>query len=337
LGSKAAALDGPISVVVTVRNDRDGLLELIPALASQTRPPEEVVIVDGGSDDGTAELLAGLQLAGSELRYAVEPSANIAAGRNAAVRLARHDRIAVTDAGCRPDPGWLDALGRALDSADLVGGIFITDWATTFEQVMALTHYPVEAELDSPNGLVRLSHRIFGRHYLPYRGGGRSMAFTREAWATVGGFPEFVYAGEEQAFARAISDRGFRTALEPEAKVYWRPPGTWSSTARMFYRYCRGDVRSKGRSRHFARLAAWTAAPVLMVRGGWAVRTLVGVGAVAYLALPLERAAQAGVSPASWWRIPVAVGVKDLAQLAGAARGTVDALMGVPQPTPGPR
>jgi glycosyltransferase involved in cell wall biosynthesis len=337
LTDAGAGIPDSISVVVTVRNDREGLLELIPALSAQTRKPDEVVVVDGGSNDGTAELLAGLELPGIELRYQVSPGANIAAGRNAAVRLARHDRIAVTDAGCRPDPGWLGALANALDRADLVGGIFVTDWATPFEHVIALTHYPVEEELDSSSLLVTLSHRLFGRHYLPYRAGARSMAFTREAWSAVGGFPEFVYAGEEQAFARAIEERGFRTVLAAGAKVSWRPPGTWTSTAKMFYRYCRGDIRSKGRARHAVRLAAWTFAPAAVIRGNWAARTAVSAGAAAYLGLPLARAARAGIPPGAWWQIPVAVAVKDLAQLAGAAQGAVDAIRGIPQPTPGPR
>jgi glycosyltransferase involved in cell wall biosynthesis len=326
-----------ISVVVTVRDDRDGLLELIPALAAQTQLPDELVIVDGGSEDGTAQLLGELAVPGVEVRYRVEPGTNIAAGRNAAIRLARHDRIAVTDAGCRPDAGWLQALQRALDDADLVGGIFVTDWATPFEHVIALTHYPLEEELDQPSLLVKLSHRLFGRHYLPYRAGARSMAFTREAWTAVGGFPEFVYAGEEQAFVRAVEGLGFRTALAPAAKVSWRPPETWAATAKMFYRYCRGDVRSTGRSRHAIRLGAWTIAPVAVTRGGWAGRMFVVAGAAAYVALPLERAARAGLSPACWWRIPVAIAVKDLAQLAGAAQGAVDAIRGIPQPTPRPR
>jgi len=49
--------DSGISVVVPTLNDRDGLDQLIQALAQQTRAPDEVVVVDGGSTDGTKELL----------------------------------------------------------------------------------------------------------------------------------------------------------------------------------------------------------------------------------------------------------------------------------------
>ena len=43
-------------MIVTVRNDPEGLQELLPALAAQETPPDEVVIVDGGSVDGTIDV-----------------------------------------------------------------------------------------------------------------------------------------------------------------------------------------------------------------------------------------------------------------------------------------
>src|SRR6185312_16801133 len=101
-----------ISVVVTVRNDREALAELLEALERQDRRPDEVVVVDAGSDDGTRELLArrnGLPLTVLDL-----PGANISAGRNAGVRAATYERIACTDAGCRPVVGWVQALHDAL-------------------------------------------------------------------------------------------------------------------------------------------------------------------------------------------------------------------------------
>lgn len=325
-----------ISVVVTVRNDHDGLIELLPALAAQTRKPDELVIVDGGSVDDTLAALDSHQLPGIVVRTIVAPGANIAAGRNVGIQEARHDLIACTDAGCRPDPKWLAALSEDLAGADLVGGVFVADGQTEFERIVSLTHYPVPDELDQPGVLVRISHRLFGRQYLASRAGGRSMAFHRDVWRAVGGFPEHQYAGEDQAFVRAVVDNEFSATLAHGAVVHWRPPSTWTANATMFYRYCRGDVRSKGRLRHWVRLLAWSAAPLVLARGDTRAKVLVASGATAYMGLPLRRAKLAGVRPASWWRIPAAVAVKDLSQLVGAAAGAMDAVRGVPQPTPQP-
>ncbi len=328
------AVDRGISVVVTVRNDAAGLRELLPALLAQTRKPDELVIVDGGSTDGTLQVLDEFDLRSLGLRVAVIQGANIAAGRNAGVELARHERIALTDAGCRPEPEWLAALDAGLDHSESVGGVFIADPQTLFEHVVAITHYPDPEELDDPTVPVRVAHRLFGRRYLPYRAGGRSFAFWRATWRAAGGFPERQYAGEDQAFARAAADLGLRSVLARDAVVRWRPPGTWSGNARMFYRYCRGDIRSKGRSRHIVRLAAWSAGSLALARGGRAQRAAVLAAGLGYVALPLRRARRQRMPASGYPLIPLAIAVKDLAQIAGAGRGIIDALRDVPQPVP---
>src|SRR6476469_1355355 len=96
-----------ISVIVTVLNDRQGLLGLLSALATQIEAPGEVIVVDGGSTDGTLRLLEEWADKDLPVRALVAPGSNIAEGRNAAVRSSRFDWLAVTDAGCRPAASWL--------------------------------------------------------------------------------------------------------------------------------------------------------------------------------------------------------------------------------------
>lgn len=159
------------------------------------------------------------------------------------------------------------------------------------------------------------------------------MAFSRAAWEAAGGFHEYVYAGEDLAFSASAIELGFRPVLVEEAVVRWRPRTTWAENASMFATYARGDIRTKGRRRHAARLAAWTLGPLAFARGGIAGKALVAAGAGAYLWLPLRRARRR-LPPGEWWRVPVLVALKDLSQLAGAAMGLVDAARGVPQPAP---
>jgi glycosyltransferase involved in cell wall biosynthesis len=322
------------SLVVTVRNDRDGLRELLSALESQTLPPAELIIVDGGSVDGTLDVLEGWSPARFPVRAVAEPGSNIAEGRNAGVRLARYDWIACTDAGCRPDPAWLDALAAAPAEADIVAGIFIPEGGSQFERVASLTHYPVREELGESSLLVRAAHRFFGRDFRDSQAGGRSMAFRKQAWEAVGGMPADQYAGEDLAFTAALLERGFHATLAPEAVIRWRPPRTWRATARMFFTYCRGDVRRPPRARHGLRAAAWLVGFRLAVRGGWRARSIVALGFLAYIGLPLRRVRRAGIPVRHWWRVPVAVAVKDLSQLVGAAAGLSDLIRNRSQPNP---
>lgn len=338
--SSEADLEAPvaeregISVISTVRDDREGTREMLRALEAQTRPPDEVVVVDGGSSDGTYELLEGWSRERLPLRVLRAPGTNISAGRNVAVEAARNEWIACTDGGCRPVPEWLESIARARGRADLLTGVFTVDGQTAFERVVAVTHYPDPAEIERPNALVSLSHRLFGRRFEASHAGGRSMAFTKTTWRSVGGFPEGVYAGEDQAFSLALVRQGWRAMLLPEATVSWRPPPTWRANAIMFFTYCRGDIRSRGRGRHLVRALAWSAAPALLVRGGSSNRVLVIAGTAAYTALPVHRAWRSGIPVSGWWRIPLLIAMKDVAQVAGAATGLLDSVRDRPQPNP---
>jgi glycosyltransferase involved in cell wall biosynthesis len=324
-----------ISVVVPVLDDREGMRELLVALAAQTRLPDECVVVDGGSTDGTRELLetASLQF---PLRLVNHPGRNIAAARNEGIERASFDWVACTDAGCVPASGWLAAMERALRSSEFVAGVFEIEGQTPLTRVLALTHYPSRGEVEDPPAWIRISHRLFGRGYVPERTGGGNVAFSKSVWQGVGGFPEDVYAGEDRAFTSAVVGAGFRVARSPGAVVNWGPPATWAGNAKMFFTYSRGDIRFPGRSRHAARVAAWALAAALM-RRGWRARCLLVAGGAAYIALPVHRARQGNLPVRYWWRIPVVVALKDLAQMAGASRGLIDAARGVPQPPPARR
>jgi len=330
VGSDSAV---PVSLIVTVRDDRPGFAELLDAIAEQVEMPDEIVVVDGGSTDGTLDELTVRTAKLPPVRVFHAPGSNIGAGRNVAVREARHDWIVCTDAGCRPVPGWLSAFKRASAVADIAAGTWVVDAETALDRAVACAHYPVLEEVHDDDPVVRLAHRLFGRDFRAEQAGGRSMAFSREAWEAAGGFREHVYAGEDLAFSAAAVELGFRPALVEEATVRWRPRSTWAANARMFFIYTRGDIRTKGKARHVARLAAWTAGPLVFLKGGPAGKALVTAGAAAYLWLPMRRARRS-LPPSEWWRVPALVVLKDLAQLAGAGTGLVDAARGVSQPRP---
>ena len=324
-----------ISVVVPVLDDREGMRELLAALAGQTRLPDECVVVDGGSTDGTLELLRDASPP-FPLRLVNHPGRNIAAARNKGIELASSDWIACTDAGCTPASDWLAAMEVALRSTEFVAGVFEIEGRTPLTRVLSLTHYPSRDELEAPPVWIRISHRLFGRGYVPERTGGGNVAFNKSVWRGVGGFPEEVYAGEDRAFTTAVVRAGFRVARSHGAVVKWAPPASFADNAKMFFTYSRGDIRFPGRSRHAVRAAAWALAAGLM-RRGWAARCLLLAGALAYIAVPLHRARQGKLPVTGWWRIPFVVALKDLAQMAGASRGLIDAALGKPQPPPARR
>ena len=107
------------SVVVPAYQSAATIGGTLDALARQDLDePYEVIVVDDGSTDGSAEIAerAGVT---SVLR---QPNLGPAAARNAGVAAAAGDAIAFTDADCLPEPDWLRTGVSALERADLVQG-----------------------------------------------------------------------------------------------------------------------------------------------------------------------------------------------------------------------
>lgn len=115
-------MPGPrVSVVVATRDRADRLRRLLDSLRAQTlRPSEfEVIVVDDGSRDGTAGVLATAGEHGSPTLRTLcfTDSAGPATRRDQGWRAASADLIAFTDDDCEADPGWLQALLSAAEAA----------------------------------------------------------------------------------------------------------------------------------------------------------------------------------------------------------------------------
>jgi hypothetical protein len=112
-----------VSVVVPVHNRRALLRSLLDALAAQTLLDFEVIVVDDGSDDGTADEVEADARAGRPVRVIRTPRVGAVGARRAGVSCAQADLLAFTDSDCVPCPGWLDAGVAALEAgADVANG-----------------------------------------------------------------------------------------------------------------------------------------------------------------------------------------------------------------------
>jgi glycosyltransferase involved in cell wall biosynthesis len=110
-----------MSVIVPARDAEETLPATLEGLAEQAIDEEfEVVVVDDGSRDATADLAERSPVVDRVVRA---DGAGPAAARNLGVAAAQGDALAFTDADCRPTPGWLAAGRRALEDADLVQGM----------------------------------------------------------------------------------------------------------------------------------------------------------------------------------------------------------------------
>ncbi len=110
-----------ISVITINRNNREGLLKTIQSVVSQTVPPDEFIIIDGASTDGSADLLA--QYAG-HITYSVsEPDKGIYNAMNKGVAAAKADYCIFMNSGdCFCGPDIIQKLKDSGVSADIICG-----------------------------------------------------------------------------------------------------------------------------------------------------------------------------------------------------------------------
>lgn len=244
-----------VSVIITVYNESHSINRLLDSLASQTHRPDEVVICDGGSTDNTVVTIQNYVRDHSDrlplVHVLVEPGANISRGRNVAITAACGPLIAVTDAGVRLSPHWLEQLVAPWQKNQAVAplavaGFFLPDAKGVFQTAMAATVLPLASDID-PN------------QFLP---SSRSVAFTKATWAKTGGYPEWLDYCEDLIFDFAVNaqqpHRPSAFVWAPDALVYFRPRENLRSFWTQYYRYARGDGKADlWRKRHMIRYATY--------------------------------------------------------------------------------
>jgi len=228
----------PVTIVATVLNEDRDIERLAASLLAQEPPAAEVIVVDGGSTDGTWEQLLALQARDARLVAIRDETCSlknspgpIARGRNVAIKAAKSDVIACTDAGCRHAPDWLRNLTAPLLSGKAeyaLGGSCLDAEGCTVWDVAAAPFFGIRLAPDAPTKSCTA----------------RSMAFTRRLWEQMGGFPERVFLGEDTLFDLEARKRT-TPAFAANAKALYGPRFTLRSAVSDIGRYacCDGQAR----------------------------------------------------------------------------------------------
>jgi glycosyltransferase involved in cell wall biosynthesis len=189
-----------VSVIVPCYNGARFLDSLMASLASQTFRDFEIVIVDDGSDDD--ETLRKLASLADRARVIRQDNAGPAAARNAAIRAARADIVAMVDCDDTVDPRFLAETVPLLAAAPSETG-------------MVVTHARLSGTATG------VSRCYFNRFDLLFTNTlSVALVLRKRCWLAVGGYDESMRDGyEDWDFSLRLAEAGFR-AIEVPKPLY---------------------------------------------------------------------------------------------------------------------
>jgi glycosyltransferase involved in cell wall biosynthesis len=189
-----------ISVVMGVYNAASYLSEALDSVLAQSYQPFEIVVVDDGSNDGSAEILRGY---GETIVYARQENRGDGAARNTAVGLATGEILAFLDADDLCVNERLELQSAAFSSDP--------DLDIVFGHILEF----VSPELSAQEAATL---RPPWRGPMPWRGV-MPMAIKRESFARVGPFSETLRVGSPVDWCARALDLGLKTTMLPEVLV----------------------------------------------------------------------------------------------------------------------
>jgi GT2 family glycosyltransferase len=199
------------SVIIPTYNGAARIEACLSALRRESRGRSvEVIVVDDGSTDGIADVLAHLP----EVRLIRQPNSGPAKARNHGAESASADIILFTDDDCEPAPGWLDAMLEPFADPKVVGvrGCYLTRQTGIVARFVQLDY----------EDRYRISARNPDIDFIDTY----SAAFRRTRFLELNGYDTSfpVACAEDAELSYRMSSRGWKMRFAPRALVYHRHP-----------------------------------------------------------------------------------------------------------------
>lgn len=203
-----------ISVCVTIFNEpQESVDKLLNALNNQTLKPDEIIVIDAKDYNNCSR----------------------SKGRNIAIKKAKNEIIAITDAGCIPHREWLEEIVKPFKIATasprndtVVAGSYRMIARNSFEKAEAV--------------FLGVKERDMKLDFMP---SARSMAFTKTIWKKAGGFPENLNdTAEDSVFNINLINAGAKFVVAKKAIVDWYMPSSIHDFGFKIYGYAKGDAES---------------------------------------------------------------------------------------------
>jgi cellulose synthase/poly-beta-1,6-N-acetylglucosamine synthase-like glycosyltransferase/peptidoglycan/xylan/chitin deacetylase (PgdA/CDA1 family) len=233
----------PVTVVVPAYNEEVGIAAAVRSLAASDYPTVEVIVVDDGSTDGTAAVVAAID--DPRVRLIRRPNGGKPAALNTGIAAARHDIVVMVDGDTIFEPDTIANLVRPLEDPS-VGAVSGNTKVGNRRGLLGRwqhIEYVIGFNLD------RRMYDVL--HCMPTVPGAIG-AFRRTALAAVGGVSDDTLA-EDTDLTMALNRAGWRVVYEESARAWTEAPSTLRQLWRQRYRWCYGTMQAMWKHRRALR------------------------------------------------------------------------------------
>jgi glycosyltransferase involved in cell wall biosynthesis len=245
-----------VSVIIPVLNGQDVIGRQLAALRDQASPvPWEIVVVDNGSTDRTAEVVRTEQERGGPVSIVLvhEPERGHVMARNAGAAAASGDLLLFCDADDEVSPGWITAMVAAAPSTDLLGGRIVNTSVNDDVMAQVLPNQRGEQLVRKWGWYPFATTANFGIH--------------ADVLKAVGGFnPDYRMASGDVELCYRAQVQGYTIGYVPDAIVHYRHRSSLKALARQMYRRGQVEVQLYRDFRRYGRPRR----TLSTMAGGWA-------------------------------------------------------------------
>jgi glycosyltransferase involved in cell wall biosynthesis len=209
-----------VSVYIPAYNVSRYLAKAIEAALAQTHPFDEILVIDDGSHDNSAEIASRYSQI-TLIQHAVNKG--VSAARNTAFHAARNELVAALDADVVADPTWLATLLPYFADAKVAaaGGI---------------NNEGVQTSLADRWRRARMAQDWGEQHHPPFLYGSNTV-HRRSAVLEIGGYNEWLRAGEDPDISRRLRARGWDLVYDPAARTMHIRHDTLKSVLGMYWHW----------------------------------------------------------------------------------------------------
>jgi peptidoglycan/xylan/chitin deacetylase (PgdA/CDA1 family)/GT2 family glycosyltransferase len=235
----AVGFVGPVSVVVPAFNENDTIAATVRSLVTGEHPVE-VVVVDDGSTDGTADTVAALGFPG--VRVIRKPNGGKPTALNAGTAAARHEIIVMMDGDTIFEPSTVRHLVAPFADprvGAVAGNARVADrhsLIARWQHIEYVIGFNIDRRVQDAWGVITTVPGAVG-------------AFRRAALTEVGGVSDDTLA-EDTDLTIAIGRAGWRVVYQPDARAWTDAPASFGQLWRQRYRWSYGIMQSLWKHRH---------------------------------------------------------------------------------------